>query len=243
MKFQPKHALVVGASSGIGRELARQLAQQGCKVAAVARRKDRLDELAAEFPGRVLPFEHDVRNYAEVPELFQRIASDLGGLDLVIYASGVMPEVGLAEYSFDKDRDMIEVNVLGAIAWLDQAATRFHSAKHGAIVGVGSVAGDRGRAGQPVYNASKAFVATYLEALRNRLSKHGVVVSTVKPGPVATEMTARVGLKPKMSAEEAARRILRKGLRTGEHYLVPTHRLIFYILKRIPSPLFRRLGL
>jgi decaprenylphospho-beta-D-erythro-pentofuranosid-2-ulose 2-reductase len=236
-----KCALILGASSGIGAELVRLLAERGWKVAAVARRGERLEALASEFEGQVLPFVHDVTHYDEVPDLFQEITKQLGGLDMIVYASGVMPEVGFHEFSFDKDRQIFEVNVLGAIAWLNQAAIRMENTRHGTIVGIGSVAGDRGRSGQPAYNASKAALATYLEALRNRLSRYGVKVVTVKPGPVETEMTASLHLKGAMPARVAAERILAKAQRTGEHYLKPAHRVAFYVIKRIPSPLFRKL--
>lgn len=236
-----RFALIIGASSGIGREIARQLAGEGARVAVVARRRERLDELAREFPGLILPFAHDVTETTAVPALFQRITGELGGLDLVVYASGVMAEVGASEFSFAKDGPMLEVNVVGAVAWLNEAAARFQNVGAGTIVGIGSVAGDRGRYGQPVYNASKAFLATYLEALRNRLDRHGVRVVTVKPGPVETEMTAHLRLPGAMKVDVAARIILRKSTRPGEHYLKFTHRLAFAIIRRIPSFLFRRL--
>jgi decaprenylphospho-beta-D-erythro-pentofuranosid-2-ulose 2-reductase len=234
-----RKAIVVGASSGIGAELVRQLADRGVKVAAVARRTDRL----AQLPEGVLTYPHDVTQFAEAPELFQKICQDLGGLDLIVYAAGVMPAVGPTEYDFAKDEQMIKTNLLGAIAWLNPAAERFAAAGHGTIIGIGSVAGDRGRYGQPVYNTTKAALTTYLEALRNRLSSRGVRVITIKPGPVATEMTADLNLKGGMSAEAAARKILEKSGRTGEHYLSPVHRLIFAVIRSIPSPLFRKLKL
>lgn len=227
----------------MGAELTLQLAGAGWKVAAVARRSDRLELLAQERDGQILVFPHDVTQYEEIPELFQRIAFELGGLDLVIYAAGVMPDVGPHEYTFEKDRSAFEVNVLGAIAWLNQAALRFENTRHGTIVALGSVAGDRGRAGQPAYNASKAALSTYMEALRNRLSRYGVKVVTIKPGPVRTEMTAHLHLRGAPSAEEAARAILRRVDRTGEHYLKPLHKVIFWVIRAIPSPLFRRLKL
>ena len=239
-KYQ--HAIVIGASSGIGRQLVRQLAESGCKVAAVARRQDKLDEVAADYSGKVLPFVHDVSDFDSIPELFQRITGDLGGLDLIIYCSGTMPEVEADEFNFAKDRAMIEVNDLGAVAWLNEAATRFQGTKHGTIVGIGSVAGDRGRMKQPVYNASKAFLHTYLEALRNRLDRHGVKVVTIKPGPVDTEMTAGLDIKKKMHANEAARLILQKSARTGEHYLNPVHAAAFMVIRNIPSWIFRRMN-
>jgi len=212
-------------------------------VAAVARRKERLDELASAFPGQVLPYVHDVHVYADIPAIFQKITGDLGGLDLFIYAAGVMPQIGHREYSFDKDREVIEVNVIGAIAWLDQAALRFDNVGHGALVAIGSVAGDRGRLGQPAYNTSKAAIATFMEALRNRLHRRGVKVVTIKPGPIDTEMTADLHLRGAMSAKDAARLILIKSRRSGEHYLKFSHRIIFGIIRNVPSPLFRKLNI
>jgi short-subunit dehydrogenase len=93
-----------------------------------------------------------------------------------------------------------------------------------------------------VYNATKAGLNTYLEALRNRLHASGVKVTTIKPGPVATPLTERLGLKPSMSADEAARKIIAKAWSGREVYLKPAHAIIFYVLKRIPSWLFRRLN-
>jgi decaprenylphospho-beta-D-erythro-pentofuranosid-2-ulose 2-reductase len=236
-----KYAIVVGASSGIGQELVRQLAKDGAKVAAVARRSDRLAEIKNEFPTQVIPIVHDVTDYDSVPALFQSITHQLGGCDLIVYAAGVMPEVGHSEYNFEKDRLMIHVNVLGAIAWINQAAIRFENTKSGTIVGIGSVAGDRGRSGQPVYNTSKAALATYLEAIRNRISRYGVRVVTIKPGPTQTEMTSHLPAKGMMTSTAVAEIILKKSRKTGEHYVKFSHRIAFGIIKRFPSVLFRKL--
>ena len=232
-----KKAIVIGASSGIGRELVLQLTAMGYEVAAVGRR---VDKMAAP---NVHVFAHDVVNTDDVPELFAEITKALGGLDLVIYNAGVMPEVGPTEYSFEKDKAMVDVNVLGAIAWLNEAANRFGNVGAGTIMGIGSVAGDRGRAGQPVYNMSKAALASYLESLRNRLHKRGVCVVTIKPGPTETEMTAHLKLKGMMKAADVARIALSKINTPGEHYVKLTHRIIFAIIRRIPGPIFRRLPL
>lgn len=236
-------AIIVGASSGIGAELVKLLARGGSKVAAVARRKDRLDELKKEVPDRILVFEHDVTDFEAVPGLFQDITKQLEGLDLIVYSAGAMPEVGRNEYDFKKDKQIVDVNLLGCIAWMNQAAIRFENTRSGTMVALGSVAGDRGRAGQPVYNTSKAAVATYMEALRNRLAKVGVKVATIKPGPTRTEMTSHLDTRSMMSPRDVAMAILAKSRTTGEHYVKLSHRLIFYVLKRIPSPVFRRLEL
>src|SRR5690606_700639 len=107
------------------------------------------------------------------------------------------------------DRKMVEVNLLGAIAWLNQAALRFERAGQGQIVGIGSIAGDRGRVGSPVYNTSKAALHTYLESLRNRLTRHGVNVLTVKPGYVDTVLLAENAKNPfwVISPQQAADQI------------------------------------
>jgi short-subunit dehydrogenase len=154
-----------------------------------------------------------------------------------------MPEVGPQEYDIQKDEAMIDVNITGAVAWLDQAAVRFGNVGHGTMVGIGSVAGDRGRCGQPVYNASKAFLATYMEALRNRLHRKGVKVVLIKPGPTQTEMTAELNLKGAMPVATAASLILAKSRKAGEHYLKFTHKVAFLIIRNIPSPIFRKLSI
>jgi NAD(P)-dependent dehydrogenase (short-subunit alcohol dehydrogenase family) len=135
----------------------------------------------------------------------------------------------------------VEVNLLGAIAWLNQAALRFENTQTGTIVGIGSVAGERGRFGQPVYNTTKAALATYMEALRNRLSRYGVRVVTIKPGPTETEMTAHLHMKGMMPASQAATIILSKSKRNGEFFLKFTHKIAFAIIRNFPSAIFRKL--
>ena len=245
-------ALVIGASSGIGKALAEQLLRQGVSVAMVARRKEPMEELRIKNEGlrvknashgNALVYQHDVTHYDEVPALFQQITHDLGGLDLVIYSSGVMPSVEEHEYSFAKDREMIEVNVLGAFAWLGVAAKRFEQTKSGTIVGISSVAGDRGRRGNPAYCTSKAALTTFLESLRNRLSRYGISVVTIKPGFIDTEMThGKPGLFWLISADEAAKQILHAA-RTGKTiaYIPARWRIVSIILQCIPSFIFKHL--
>src|ERR1700684_808173 len=96
-KYQ--NAIVVGGSSGIGEELVKQLAASGCRVAALGRNLDGLNALASTS-ANVLPFKHDVKDYDAIPALFQEITQKLGGLDLIIYSSGVMPPIGEEEYDF-----------------------------------------------------------------------------------------------------------------------------------------------
>ncbi len=242
-----KTAIVVGASSGMGEEIARQLVVQGCKVALVARRAEELNRIAQSLntaqEKKVFTYPHDVGDYTQVPALFQQITHDIGGLDAIIYAAGVMPSVQPNEYNFEKDRKMIEVNVLGAIAWLNEAAQRFGQSQGGTIVGISSVAGERGRYPQPVYCTSKAALNTYLEALRNRVGRYGVKVVTVKPGPVDTPMTKGLGKLPLLiPVDRAAREIINASQSGKKNVFVPgIWRWIFLIIRNIPSFVFQKL--
>jgi len=246
-----KRALIVGASSGIGAQLARVLANQGHHVGLVARRQEQLDALATELraahPDRVFAVRaHDVRNPGEAAGLFAELTEELGGMDLVVYAAGVMPAVEPDEFDTEKDRAMVEVNLTGAIAWLNPAAQRFSDLKEGTIVGLGSVAGDRGRRGSPVYCASKAALSTYLESLRNRLSQHGVQVLTIKPGPVATPMTEGLGKLPMLIPVEQAADSIWAAIASGNDttaYVPGQWKPIMLAIRHVPSLLFRRLNI
>ena len=160
-----RRALVIGASEGMGAALARKLAKQGFTLALIARQKDKLTALCNEINKTekiAFAYPHDVTNYNEVPALLQKIVAELGGLDTVIFLAGVnFPPGGNDKYNFEFDKKMTEVNLIGAMAWLTPIAEMFHNAKAGQIVGIGSVAGDRGRVGNPGYNTSKAGLATY----------------------------------------------------------------------------------
>jgi short-subunit dehydrogenase len=241
--------LIVGASSGIGKALAEEYLKAGAHVAMVARRRDRMEEIAKQASGnpqaKALIYEHDVRNYAGTEELFQRITNDLQGLDVIIYSSGVMFNTEEHEYSFEKDREVLEVNTVAAFAWLNEAAKRFERVKSGTIVGISSVAGERGRRGNPAYCTSKAAFTTYLESLRNRASRYGVKVITIKPGFIDTDMTrGKPGLIWLISAEEAAKRIINIIKSGKEDAFVPGKwRFVALVLKSIPSFIFRKLSI
>ncbi|MDX1435772.1 MAG: SDR family NAD(P)-dependent oxidoreductase [Anaerolineales bacterium] len=242
-------AIVVGASSGIGAAVSRRLAQEGYLVAALARREDLLAELCSDINSsagqeRAYPFAHDVTKYDEVPELFQRLLRDLRRVDLVVYSAGVLQPVGISEYPFEKDRLGIEVNLLGAMAWLGQAAALFEKMQSGSIVGVSSVAGDRGRVRNPGYNAAKAGLDAYLEGLRNRLTRHGVHVLTFKPGFVQTKMLEGADrtfwvISPEQAADALVMGVKR---RKQQMYVPGRWRLMMFAIRNTPSFVFRRLS-
>jgi len=243
-----QRAIVIGASSGIGAALIHELAHAGYFVAALARREAKLQELCqcvntAVTGGKAIPYVHNVTNFAEVPNLFQTIVRDLGGLECIVYVAGIQPAVSSNEYNFEKDKAMIDTNLLGAIAWLNQAAQRFERGGQGQIVAISSIAGDRGRVGAPVYNTSKAGLNTYLEALRNRLASKGVAVTTIKPGFVDTVLLENAPktfwvITPEKAAEQIHKAIRKKKQTV---YVPGRWGLIGFTIKHIPSLLFRRM--
>jgi short-subunit dehydrogenase len=118
-----RRGLIIGASDGLGAELARKLAYNGYSLALLARRQEKLDALCTEINSvfkeqRALAYVHDVAEYDQVSSLLRKIVADLGGLDLVIFVAGVnYPPGGIDKYNFENDRKMIEVNLNGAKAW------------------------------------------------------------------------------------------------------------------------------
>ena len=222
--------------------MVKKLAAAGTRVAAVARRKAELDRLESEGGGKVVGYVHDVKDYAAAGPLFERMIAELGGCDLLVYNAGVMPRVGESEYDFDKDREMLEVNLLGAVRWLDLGAVYMESRGAGTLAGISSVAGDRGRRGTPAYHSSKAGLTTFLESLRNRLSRKGVRVVTVKPGPTRTAMTAGLKLPLLIEAEAAADGALAIIRRGGQGYVPAVWMPIMLVIRHIPSFVFRHLN-
>ena len=244
-----RRGIIIGASDGLGAELARRLAREGYHLALLARRKEKLETLCNELNahGQIArAYIHDVSRYDEVPALLTRIVADLGRLDLVVFVAGVnYPPGGIDKYNFENDRRMIEINHLGAMAWLNPVAEMFQAAKAGQIVGIGSVAGDRGRVGNPGYNTSKAGLATYLEALRNRLTRHGVNVLTVKPGFLKTDMLKATqgatpfAIEPSKAADDIVRAMKK---RKQQIYTPSLWRWIMLAIQHTPSIIFRRLS-
>jgi short-subunit dehydrogenase len=241
----------------MGAALARKLVDTGFQVALVARQVDKLDALADNLntsyrDKTVAPvartYQHDVRDYDAVSALIDRIRHEAGNsggeIDVVVYAAGIMPPGEQGQWTFQEEHGTIETNLIGAMAWIGASAEVMKRIGHGTIVGISSVAGDRGRKGNSAYMASKAAFTTYLESLRYRLHGTGVRVVTVKPGYVATPLTAGMRLPRPLtiSAEVAAANIARlcRGGRTVAY--VPGYwRLIMLIIRTLPAWVLVRL--
>ena len=242
-------ALIIGASSGVGAALAQRLAREGYALGLVARRIDRLqalcDEITSSYYVRTFAYQHDVINTAEIPAVLDRATRDLGRLDLFIYCAGVLFPNDPTTYHTDEDQFVLQVNLVGAAAWINPVAQRFQQQGAGHIVGIGSIAGDRGRRGMPAYTASKAGMHTYLEGMRNRLWHNGVTVTTIKLGQVDTDMLKNADRKRKpISADCAAELIWHAIDRRKQTVYVPSWwRFVGLAIQHLPSFIFRRLNI
>ncbi len=194
-------ALVTGASSGIGHATARALAGHGAAVALVARRKERLDDLAdaiARDGGQALAIEADITDRAQAGEAVERTVSQLGRLDTVVNNAGVML-LGPAESApLEEWERMVSLNVSGLLYVSHAALPHLLKAAEGEprqvadLVNISSVAGRIARGGAGVYNLTKFGVTAFSEALRQEVGGRHVRISVVEPGAVATELITHV---------------------------------------------------
>jgi NADP-dependent 3-hydroxy acid dehydrogenase YdfG len=200
-------ALVTGASSGIGEATARVLARAGARVAIAARRKDRLDALAAEI-GDVLVIEADVTDREQATAAVRRTVGELGRLDTVINNAGVMLLEDAADQGLDDWQRMVDVNVYGVLyvahAAIEPllAAVEDSPRKVSDLVNISSIAGRRASRGSAVYNLTKHGVGAFSEALRQEFARRHLRVSLVEPGAVATELVQQMSEEK----QEAARK-------------------------------------
>lgn len=246
-----KKAILIGAAGGIGTQVARRLAREGYVLALLDRSEVILKRLCDEInqthrETRAIFYQNDVTAYDQVPDLFRKIVAELGGLDLFVYVAGAIYFPAIDEFNFAEDYKMVEVNLLGAMAWMSLVAPVFQSMRGGQIVGVSSVAGDRGRVGNPGYNTSKAGFTCYLEALRNRLTRYGVHVLTIKPGMVKTGVfnlpnapKPVLAVTPEQAADGIWNAIKNRKQVT---YISGLWRWVMLVLTHIPSAIFRRIN-
>ena len=190
-----KVALVTGASSGIGEATALALAEAGAAVALGARRKDRLEALAARLRGTgasVLPLDLDVTDEAACADAVERTRGELGGLDVLVNNAGVMLLGTIVGADPEDWRRMLSTNVLGLMYMTHAAIDGMVEQGSGDIVNISSVAGRTARKGAGVYNASKWAVNAFSESLRQEVTGRGVRISLVEPGAVATELSSHI---------------------------------------------------
>jgi NADP-dependent 3-hydroxy acid dehydrogenase YdfG len=233
---------VVGASSGIGAELARELVRRGAEVAISGRREE---ELEAVSGGAMTAVPLDVTDADAVDGAVTAVRESLGGLDTVVHSAGYWKQFDAATWDRADFARHVEVNLLGLNNVLAAVVPELVAQGAGHIVGIASVAGYRGLAGSEAYGATKAAQLNLLEAMRASLSPKGIRVTTVAPGFVRTEMTA-VNDFPMpflIEADEAARSIA-DGLESGDDNIVFPRRMALAMgaARRLPDSIWNAMA-
>jgi hypothetical protein len=238
--------LIVAATSDIGAALAQAYGARGADLILTARKVEDLATLKSDL---------EIRHRVGV----QLVACDVGATDpdrffddlgelppTVVMVAGLLGDQAASETDGRLSAQVMTVNYLGPSQFLLAAARRMRARGSGTIVGISSVAGDRGRGSNYIYGSAKAGLTALLSGLRNALTKSGVQVITVKPGFVATRMTAEMKLPPALTAQprEVAQAIL-KAQEKGRDviYVRPIWWLVMTVIRHIPETVFKKLSL
>lgn len=244
-------ALIVGATSGIGRALAHQLAREGLDLVLAGRDTFELERQAAD-----LALRHGVRAHSETfearafdchPGFVTRCLDHAGGsLAGVALCQGSMPTANpMPDAGFEPARQVIEVNYASVVSLLERLVPSFEAQGHGWICAITSVAGDRGRPSNYLYGSTKAAVSTYLAGLRARLARRGVHVLDVRPGFIDTGLTWGLPRLFLVASPERVARDIRRGIRRKRAvvYTPGFWRWIMRAIRSIPNQIFSRLEL
>ena len=236
--------LILGANSDMAIACARRFAQADYNLYLASRNLEKLEKTAQDIRVRsqveVQTLSLDASDFATHADFYDQLPTKPVG---VIVAFGVMYDQLAAQKDFDLIQQTINTNYLGAMSLLEIIATDFELRKKDFIVGLSSVAGDRGRQSNYIYGSSKAGLSAYMAGLAHRMAKVGVSVLTVKPGFVATKMTAHLDLPAKLTAtpEEVAQAIFRAVQKKKTVlYVKPIWRLIMLIIIHLPTFIFHR---
>lgn len=239
--------LILGANSDIARALAREYAAKGCSLILACRKAERLDADIADLKLRgaadARRMEFDILDTGRMQAFVDGLAVFP---DVVLCAAGLLGDQKAAESDAALAEIILRTNYLAPALVLGEFAGRMEKRGSGLIIGISSVAGERGRAGNYLYGSAKAGFTAFLSGLRNRLAKKGVRVMTVKPGFVNTRMTAEMKLPKLLTAEpqDVARAIFR-GAEKGADvvYVYPIWRWIMLVIRLIPETVFKKLKL
>ena len=237
-----KTAIIIGASSGIGRSLAEILSRDGYRLGIVARRAEALAQVRDELPGPCVIRTVDASQPELAMPIVREFVEELGDVELFVVCAGTGFEN--PALAWELERDTIALNALGFAAVVNVAATYLEARGSGHLVGVSSLAALRGNGIAPAYSASKAFASNYLQGIRYRFKKAHlpVVVTDVRPGFVDTRMAQGEGLFWVASPERAAQQIAR-AIRRKKQYVYVTRRwrLIGWLMRVLPDALYARL--
>ena len=236
-----KKAIIIGATSGIGRVLAQILAGNDYKVGITGRRKEKLETLRDTSPEKFVVNAYDCTKQNNAEKL-TALTCELGGLDILILSSGTGDINEKLDFKIEHRTN--KLNVLAFTEIVDWAFNYFEKQAKGHLVVISSIAGIRGSRMAPAYNASKAYQINYLEGLRQKAKKSGlkITITDIRPGFVDTDMAKGDGQFWVASKEKAAAQtynLIRRKKDIG--YVTKRWRLIAIVLKILPNWLYKRM--
>lgn len=230
-----KTALIIGASSGIGKELAKLLVADYGKVVITGRRENLLQEIKATNPEKFVIKVHDVTDLDACEKLFSDLQNEFKTIDLIVYSSGVGdPNYELA---WEKELPTLQTNVIAAVKIYGLAYNLFRKQGYGHLVGISSIASIRGNRHVPAYFASKAFQANYLESLwmKGKRSKAEIYVTDIQPGFVDTSLALGTTFWMASTAKAAKQIFTAIKSKKKKAYITKRWRLVALVLKMVPS--------
>jgi len=243
-----KHILITGASSGIGRELALNLAKRGCRIGLIARREKELTLLAQEIPnlsGDALVLPADVTKRLDVQQRIQQFIDKWGHIDILIANAGVGLLHKAANLNTEKVDVTMQLNFYGTWYPIEAVLPGMLAYGQGHIVAISSVAAFRGLPKAAPYSASKVAIARFLESMRVELKGQGINFTTIYPGFVRTNMTAKNRFKMPfiLEASDAASKIIRAIEKQKAEVVIPWQIAIFsHIIRILPNAVFDRVA-
>lgn len=249
LNMKGKAVLVLGATSSIARALANQMAQQGADLHLAARDQFEVERVAKDLAVRYQAFvswsTFNAEDYGSHTDFVQKAVDKLGHLDGVVVSLGELGDQYKAQTDFDHAQRIIHSNYTGVVSVLTHVANYLEQQGHGFIIGLSSVAGDRGRQSNYVYGSAKGALHLFLQGLRSRLAKSGVHLLTVKPGFVDTKMTfGKSGMFLVASPEQVATAVMKALQKKKNIVYVPWFWFwIMLIIRTIPESLFKKLKL
>jgi decaprenylphospho-beta-D-erythro-pentofuranosid-2-ulose 2-reductase len=242
-----ENILILGATSDMAVAIARKFASQGHSITLAARSTERMQTIAADlkvrFGGTVHCVKFDALNFSSHAEFYQTLPEKP---DTVACVFGLLGDQQKAQTNWDECENILFSNYVGAVSILNIVANDFEKRRKGTIIGISSVAGDRGRQSNYFYGSAKAGFTAYLSGLRNRLYHAGVHVLTVKPGFVKTRMIENMKTPGPITAttSSVADKVYKGAAsKTDSLYVLPVWSVIMLVIKTIPERFFKRLKL
>ena len=248
-KAPPSRILILGATSAIAQAVADQLAPSGASFFLVARHAERLDavrrNLLVHGASKVEIRALDLDDTDAHPALLGDAVATLGTIDLALIAHGVLGDQQQDQASYAATAAILHTNFMSAVSLITWLANHFEQTHQGTLAVIGSVAGDRGRKSNYIYGASKGALSIFLDGVRNRIDRAGVQVLTIRPGFVATPMTAHLKQGPLFaSPAKVAKGILKAVQGRKDIVYVPGFWApIMLIIRHVPGSIFKKLNL